>query len=243
MYYATAAIRQGFCDAKGGLCLAADNDHFEKALMDMKDSFAGRDGIKHLADLGYPMRAIKDSLDYPFPMDKIGKVLWNHYLGNETILLKAPGSGTGEAGFTYIRKTDAFGKQSFIRVTEKKAVTVTRTWKKIVHNTGRDIFNPTADEKMLAVKEFIDKYSVGGPDYVSLHFGRLKRNEGPEWHSLLSHLSGDERDYAEAMPWESSLNGCYHLIDDRMLRMLVSLEGTGCLPGVYYFAEETEESS
>ena len=56
-----------------------NNKHFEKALSDMKDNFAGRDGIKHLADLGYSMQEIRENLDFPFPMDKIGRVLWDYY--------------------------------------------------------------------------------------------------------------------------------------------------------------------
>ena len=55
----------------------SEEKHFEKALSDMKDSFAGKDGIKHLAALGYSVREIQASLDFPFPLDKIGRVLWD----------------------------------------------------------------------------------------------------------------------------------------------------------------------
>ena len=66
------------------------NEYFDQALSGMKESFAGRDGIKHLADLGYSIRQIRESLDFPFTADAVGRVLWEHFVSNEKILLKAP---------------------------------------------------------------------------------------------------------------------------------------------------------
>ena len=98
----------------------SEEKHFEKALSDMKDSFAGKDGIKHLAELGYSVRQIQESLDFPFPLDKIGRVLWDYYKSEEIILMKAPGSGAGSVRATYVKQTDAYGKQSFIKVPVEK---------------------------------------------------------------------------------------------------------------------------
>ena len=214
----------------------SENKHFDKALSDMKDNFAGRGGIAHLADLGYPVLKIQSSLDYPFPLDKIGRVMWDHFVSNETILLKAPGSGVGRENATYVRKTDAYGRQSFIRTENADPEKKETTWTKTVLRIDHDIFHvrPGEDEKI--VKKFLAENSHGGPDYVSLDFGRLKERNGAEWMMLLSLLKGDERDYVSIMPWENSITSIYHRIDDRIVRMLNMLEGTSMMPGVFYFA-------
>ena len=213
----------------------SEEKYFEKALSDMKDSFAGKDGIKHLAELGYSVRQIQASLDFPFPLDKIGRVLWDHYRSEEIILQKAPGSGAGSVKVHYIKQTDAYGKQSFIKVQgDDKAESL--SYKKVIYHDGHDIFSPVDRNEKRKVKMFLEENSTCGPDYVSFDFGRLKTRNGAEWRSLLSSLSADDRDYLEVMPWESSLTGVYHLIDDRVIRILEALEGTGYLPGVFYFA-------
>lgn len=203
----------------------SENKYFEKALSDMKDSFAGTDGIKHLADLGYSMRDIQKSLDFPFSLEKIGRVIWNHHIANETILLKTPGSGAGESGSRFIKKVDAFGKQSFIRISEQKSMPSERTWKKLVFRRDDG-----------SIREFLNSYSVCGPDYVSLDLGLLKTRKDALWDELLSLLDGDERDYIEFLPWDNSLSSVYHLVDDRIVGILEHLEGSGYMPGVFYFA-------
>ena len=212
------------------------NEYFDQALSGMKESFAGRDGIKHLADLGYSIRQIKESLDFPFTADAVGRVLWEHFVSNEKILLKAPGSGMGEADSTYVRKTDAYGKQSFIKVTEASKEEAQKTWTKVILKNEHDIFSAPFARNPKVIKDFISKNTSGGPDYVSLDFGRLKSRNSSEWVGLLSHLEADERDYVEIIPWEKNINNVYHLVDDRMIRILCQLEGSGFLPGVFYFA-------
>ena len=214
----------------------SEGKHFEKALSDMKDSFAGKGGVKHLAELGYSVRQIQDSLDFPFPLEKIGRILWDYYKSEEIILLKAPGSGSGTVKSTYVKQTDGYGKQSFIKVPGEQEQVSDRSYKKEVYKDGHDIFTPVNHNEKRLVKKFVESNSVGGPDYVSLDFGRLKTRNGQEWRRVLSSLTSDDRDYLEAMPWESSITGVYHKIDERMIRILEGLEGTGYLPGVFYFA-------
>lgn len=214
----------------------AEEKHFEKALSDMKDSFAGKDGVKHLAELGYSIRKIQESLDFPFPLEKIGRILWDYYKSEEIILLKAPGSGLGSAKSHYVKQSDAYGKQSFIKVQGKEDESVPVSFTKIIYRDGHDLFTPVDHSKTSLIKEFLDSNSSGGPDYVSLDFGRLKTRNGVEWRRIVASFPGDDRDYMESMPWENCLTGVYHRIDDRLVRILEGLEGTGYLPGVYYFA-------
>lgn len=203
----------------------SENKYFEKALSDMKDSFAGADGIKHLADLGYSMRDIQKSLDFPFTMEKIGRVIWDHQVENETILLKEPGCNVREPESRFIRKTDAFGKQSFIRVSEPAVDAPQHTWKKVVFQKNDG-----------PVRHFLKSNSLYGPDYVGLDFGMLKSRREAMWRELLLLLDGDDRDYMEFLPWENGLSGIYHRIDERIVRILSRLEGSGYMPGVFYFA-------
>ena len=214
----------------------SENGNFEKALSNMKDGFAGKDGIAHLADLGYSVRKIQESLDFPFSLDKIGRVMWDHYVSNETILLKAPGSGAGSVNATYIRKTDAYGRQSFIRTGYEAPDPKDLTWKKVVLHVDHDIFSVKTSDSVSPTLKFMKEHSSGGPDYVSLDFGRLKTRNGSEWVTLLSALKEDERDYVSIMPWENSITSIYHRVDDRIVRMLCQLENTGGMPGVFYFA-------
>ena len=218
-----------------GLKMSEDK-YFEKALSDMKDSFAGKDGIKHLASLGYSVREIQASLDFPFPLDKIGRVLWDYYKSEEIILLKAPGSGAGASRSTYVKQTDAYGKQSFVKVPGEKEPSRDYSFRKEVYKDGHDIFTPVNRNETRFIVKFLANNSSGGPDFVSLDFGRLKTRNGSDWRRVLSSMTGDDRDYLEAMPWESSITGVYHKIDERMIRILEGLEGTGYLPGVFYFA-------
>jgi hypothetical protein len=203
----------------------SESKYFEKALSDMKDSFAGADGIKHLADLGYSMRDIQKALDFPFTMEKIGRVIWDHQIENETILLKEPGSNVREPGSRFIKKTDAFGKQSFIRVSEPVWDTPEHTWKKV-----------SLQKNDVSVRQFLNSNSSCGPDYVMLDFGMLKSRREAVWKELLSLFDGDDRDYIEFLPWENSLSVIYHRTDDRIVRVLSHLEGSVYIPGVFYFA-------
>ena len=214
----------------------SEEKHFEKALSDMKDSFAGKDGIKHLAALGYSVREIQASLAFPFPLDKIGRVLWDYNKSEEIILLKAPGSGAGSVSATYVKQTDACGKQSFIKVPGEKEAAREYSFRKEVYKDGHDIFTPINRNETRLIVKFLAKNSSGGPDYVSLDFGRLKTRNGSDWRRVLSSMTGDDRDYLEVLPWENSITGVYHLIDERMIRILEALEGTGYMPGVFYFA-------
>ncbi len=214
----------------------SEEKEFDKALENLKNSFAGKDGIIHLYEQGYSFSKIQSSLDYPFSMDRIGKTVWDHMVSEEIILLKAPGSGQGKANSTYVKTVGAYGKQSFVKVSDDSPVEKTIKYTKSILNIDHDIFSIAAGAKKGKVKDFLEANSKGGPDYVSLDFGRLKTRAGNEWVSVLSKLEGDERDYIEYLPWEKSIYNVYHKLDDRIINVLYVLETTGQLPGVFYFA-------
>jgi len=218
----------------------SENKYFEKALSDMKDNFAGRDGIIHLDDLGYSVREIQKSLDFPFTVEKICRILWDHYLGTDKILLNVPGECSSKGNSKYVKITDRYGKMSFIKVEERpgegSGEKPGATWNKVVFGNGDGLLCNNAGGENGSLRDFIGEHSGGGPDYVCLGFGRLKAGNPSRWSELLSCLSGNERDYVSSMPWEESGGYVYHILDERMVSILVRLENTGLIPGVYYFA-------
>ena len=214
----------------------SESKEFDKALEGLKNSFAGKDGVIHLFEQGYSFSEIQSSLDFPFSMDRIAKILWDHLVSNETILLRSPESGQGKENATYVRESGPFGKQSFIKVTDGDRKDQGLEYKKVILKTEHDIFSVTAGSTKGVVKKFIDENSNGGPDYVSLDFGRLKSRSGSEWVALVSTLTGPVREYVEYLPWEKNVGSVYHKIDGMLMDMLSGLEGTGHLPGVFYFS-------
>jgi len=72
---------------------------FNKALSNFINDAAVGGAIRHLADLGYSISQISDSLDYPLPKDKIASIIWEHFLNIGKISLKedVTGPGTYEA--------------------------------------------------------------------------------------------------------------------------------------------------
>ena len=153
----------------------SENEHFEKALSDMKDNFAGRGGIAHLADLGYPVLEIQSSLDFPFPLEKIGRVMWDHFVSNDTILLKAPGSGVGKENATYIRKTDAYGRQSFIKSENRNPEKKETTWKKTVLRIDHDIFRKLNPIRQLVACRSLDFLNgIGSPRDIGEGYNAIR---------------------------------------------------------------------
>jgi len=214
----------------------SEDKEFDKALERMKSSFAGKDGIIHLFEQGYSFGEIQSSMDFPFSMEKIGRTVWEYLISNETILLRDPLSGQGKENATYVKTVGAYGKQSFVKVVGDETDEKTIRFRKMILNVSHDIFDVLAGTEIGKVEKFIKENSSGGPDYVSVDFGRLKTRSGNEWITMLSSLSGEERDYVENLPWQNSLGSVYHKIDDRLIKVLYSLERSGFLPGVYYFA-------
>ena len=213
---------------------------FDKALDRMKNSFAGKDGIIHLFEQGYSFSEIQSALDFPFSMEKIGRTIWEYQISNENILLRDPLSGQGKDNSTYVKTVGAFGKQSFVKVVSDESEKKEVKYKKMILNVSHDIFNVLAGTEIGKVEQFMKDNSTGGPDYVSLDFGRLKTRSGNEWIAMVTSLTGSEREYVENLPWQNSIGSIYHRIDDRLIKVLYSLERSGFLPGVYYFAINEE---
>ena len=96
----------------------AENKYFANALSNFMHDFASGGAIRHLANQGHTVREIHDMLDYPTPMERIQDTVWKYFLETGRISLEDPeGSRTLEK-VRYVRDGDAYGHESFRRVTE-----------------------------------------------------------------------------------------------------------------------------
>ncbi|HBA48125.1 MAG TPA: hypothetical protein DCZ91_10080, partial [Lachnospiraceae bacterium] len=73
-----------------------ENRYFQKALSDFTYETASGGAIRHLVDSGYTVRQIAEQLDFPTPYERVQKTVWEHLLGQKTILSEKPGSGEGK---------------------------------------------------------------------------------------------------------------------------------------------------
>ena len=94
----------------------AEQEYFKKALAGLAFDTAGGDAIRHLADIGLTVAQIAEKLDYPVKKEKIGKIVWEHFLKRGHIRTEEPGSGVGSEEYTYVTEYDAYGRKSFRRV-------------------------------------------------------------------------------------------------------------------------------
>ena len=94
----------------------AEQEYFKKALAGLAFDTAAGDAIRHLADIGLTVAQIAEKLDYPVNKEKIGKIVWEHFLKRGHIRTEEPGSGVGSEEYTYVTEYDAYGRKSFRRV-------------------------------------------------------------------------------------------------------------------------------
>jgi len=131
---------------------------FNKALSNFINDAAVGGAIRHLADLGYSISQISDSLDYPLPKDKIASIIWEHFLNIGKISLKEPNGLTEKVSF--IKEQDAYGKTSFRKVVEP----VDNSNKKYIQvNYGRLLYKK--DPEFLAR---LNELSLEDREYIEL---------------------------------------------------------------------------
>ena len=56
--------------------------------------------IRHLADRGYTVRQIKEMLDFPTPLDRVGQAVWQHFLKTGQVTDTEPEDGNQQEQFT-----------------------------------------------------------------------------------------------------------------------------------------------
>lgn len=94
----------------------AGQEYFKTALSDFAFEAASGGAIRHLADLGYTVRQMKERLTFPTPYERVQKTVWRHLLDQGILLQEEPGSVGVRERAVYVREYDKYGKPSFRRV-------------------------------------------------------------------------------------------------------------------------------
>lgn len=93
-------------------------NYFSNALYDFVSDVASGDAIRHLADKGFTVREIVERLSFPTPVEKVRKVVWQHYIDTGVIRLTEP-NNEPLTRVAYVKESNQYGKSSFRRVVEK----------------------------------------------------------------------------------------------------------------------------
>ncbi|MCR4648860.1 MAG: hypothetical protein K5776_07255 [Lachnospiraceae bacterium] len=92
------------------------NDLFNKALSNFAVDFAAGDAVRAFTDKGYSAKEIHDKLDFPIPVERIRKIMWEHLLDTNVILLSEPGNESARKRVNYEKVQDKYGHTSFKQV-------------------------------------------------------------------------------------------------------------------------------
>lgn len=83
-----------------------ENKFFTQALSNFTSDVAYVGAVRHLHDLGFPIEAIADRLDYPVSKEKIADVIKEY----------EQEKNSPDAGYIYVQDVDSYGRKSFRRV-------------------------------------------------------------------------------------------------------------------------------
>lgn len=210
-------------------------DYFNNAISNFTFEVASGGAIRHLADLGYTVKQIKERLDFPTPYEKVQKAVWEHLLDKGILLVEEPGSGRRREQVTYVRDYDQYGKPSFRRVVHSSGDAAQEggiCWREAAFSQG-------AGESLAAC--LWKKCEQGGGDasYVSCDFGLRSKREPELFMESLQPLNEQQRDYILGLPWERKM--VYHRLDQRMREIVVKLYESGGYQGSCYFMKTQEK--
>lgn len=95
------------------------NQYFNQALSDFVNDVAYGGAVRHLADLGYTVSQIVEALDYPVAMERVGAIVWRHYMEQGIILLEKPEDSPAIRKVSYVKEYGKYGAVHFRQVTEE----------------------------------------------------------------------------------------------------------------------------
>ncbi|MBE5902150.1 MAG: hypothetical protein E7280_09615 [Lachnospiraceae bacterium] len=92
-------------------------EFFNQTLSNFTHNVASGDAIRHLADKGYTVPEIAGKLDFPTPVERIRKTVWEHYQNTGVIRMEKP-DAMPHVQVHYEKVQGSYGKTSFRRVEE-----------------------------------------------------------------------------------------------------------------------------
>ena len=234
----------------------AEQEYFRKALSDFTFDVASGGAIRHLADRGYTVSQIKDMLDFPTPLERVGQAVWQHMVDTGRLMFAEPEAGNQREQYTYVLEYDAYGKSSYRRVTVQERDAKPVRWKERQFSGGEDReLSQNRDKAVSAgagrelsgnggkpLSVFLaEKCAENGEEYsyVSCDFGLRSRREPEKYQQVMKLLEESQRDYILGLPWERRL--VYHRLDDRMQGIIARLYEAGEYHGTCYFVKTEEK--
>ena len=217
----------------------AEQDYFKRSLSDFTHETASGGAIRHLSDLGYTVKQIREQLTFPTPYERVQKAVWERLLDTGVILLEEPGSGKRREKTDYVVEHDRYGRTSFRRLPalpkEDGTETVFLRERKI-HEAASFPAGGGTPAGFLSEK---CRENGENNSYISCDFGlQIKRNE-EEFRKAMELLTQRQREYIQGLPWERKR--CYHRLDLRMREIMVRLYEEGYYHGTCYFLKSREK--
>lgn len=245
-----------------------ENGYFRKALSAFTHDVASGGAIRHLTDLGYTARQIKEQLAFPTPYERVRETMREHLLDEKILLEEEPGCGRGREQAEYVLEHDQYGRTSFRKVIRSgsacedvrgdegvRRAEGTRDAGGIgspgnmrtVGSTGvggtvrwREIHLNGKDAAELS--SFLEeRCRADGEEgaYVSCDLGLLCKRDPAGFEQVLSLLEEGQREYVQSVFWVRKR--VYHRLDERMRKIVVRLYGADAYHGACYFVKEGEK--
>lgn len=209
-----------------------EDRYFENALSNFVFDIAGGSAIRHMADKGYTIKRIKESLEYPVSFEKIQNTVWKHLLDRKVILEEEPGISATKENIAYVEKYGKYGRKSFSVV-----VVPDTNYKKIKWKVNEYKYNIKQDFSVY----ISGKCNKNGREtaYVSCDFGILKRNSTDKFKVIMDILDSRQGEYIEGLLWPC--RRVYHRLDLGMQEIIEILVKKELYNGCCYFMELEEK--
>lgn len=231
----------------------SEQDYFANALANFTHEVASGGSIRHLADLGYTVRQIREQLPFPTPYEKVRKDVWERLLDTRVVLLEEPGAVCGELRekSKYVLEYNQYGKASFRLVAAQEEKPKPVVWKerrfeademkKTAKSARENGSRRLSSGKNRALAAYLGEKCAGNGEeqsYCSCLFGLQRRKDPSGFQAAMEVLEERQREYVTGLPWEEKI--CYHRLDGRMREIVAALYESGRYKGTCYFLK-TEE--
>lgn len=170
--------------------------------------------------------------DFPTPLERVQKTVWEHMLQTGVLMLDEPGSDDQKGKVTYIMEYDEYGRRSFRQVPLPDDRKTFIRWKEHLYTGSRNGRLQTYLAELCA---------RNGEEnaYISCDFG-LGMMQEPAWFEKTMRLLDEkQRYYISGLPWESKR--VYHRMDSRMREIASRLYDKGVYRGVCCFLNLEEK--
>lgn len=209
-----------------------EQEYFKNALSNFTYEAASGGAIRHLTDLGYTVKQIMKQLDFPTPYTKVQKIVWEHLLETEILILTEPESRKKREKAVFVKDYDKYGKTSLRLAVQKEKnsapLILNERYLTEIENNGLSAF----------LKEKCAKNGEAS-SYVSCDFGLRLLNSPSNFKQSLQALDIHQQDYILGLPWAEKI--CYHRLTDLMRETIVRLYENGDYHGSFHFLKTEEK--